>query len=150
MKKGERNSFKKGRFWSREYDNVIVTGDEAFIDRYAYTIGNAVKAGLVDKSEDWIGWSSLDGALSDGKYCFEMLDKTKLHNATRRGQKVDKSKFVQEWRFELTTPPILRDESNKERKQYIRELMKDVPTFFSLSSFQVWSVPQRPRFSFSL
>ena len=38
---------RKGGFWSREYDDVIVTGDEEFLDRYAYTVGNAVKAGLV-------------------------------------------------------------------------------------------------------
>ena len=58
---------RKGRFWSREYDDVEVDGDNEFIDRYAYTIGNAVKAGLVDKSDEWPGWSSLEGALSDGK-----------------------------------------------------------------------------------
>ena len=74
------------------FDDVEVDGDNEFIDRYAYTMGNAVKAGLVEKSDEWPGWSSLEGALSDGKYCFEMLNKTKLHNATRRGQKVNPSK----------------------------------------------------------
>jgi hypothetical protein len=115
---------RKGKFWSREYDDVIVTNDEAFMNRYAYTVGNAVKSGLVDKSEEWLGWSSLAGALSDGKYCFEMLNKTKLHNATRRGQKVDESKFVDEWRFELTIPPMLRNKSDKERQQFIHDLME--------------------------
>ena len=31
-----------------------------------------------------------------------MLNRTKLHNATRRGQKVDVSKFIEKWEFELT------------------------------------------------
>jgi REP element-mobilizing transposase RayT len=115
---------RKGRFWSREYDDVEVDGDNEFIDRYAYTIGNAVKAGLVDTSAEWPGWSSLDGALSDGKYCFEMLNKTKLHNATRRGQKVDISRFIEKWKFELTVPPLLADKTDAERKQYITQMMK--------------------------
>jgi hypothetical protein len=115
---------RRGRFWSREYDDVIVPGEKEFIDRYVYTVGNAVKAGLVDKSENWIGWSSLDGALSDGNYCFEMLDRTKLHNATRRGQNVDKSKFVKKWSFELAMPPIFEDKTDTERKHFIRNLME--------------------------
>lgn len=115
---------RQGRFWSREYDDVDVNGDTEFIDRYAYTVGNAVKAGLVDKSDQWPGWSSLEGALSDGKYCFEMLNKTKLHNATRRGQKVDPSRFIEKWELELTVPPLLEDKTDAERKRYIRKLMK--------------------------
>jgi hypothetical protein len=35
-----------------------------------------------------------------------MLNRTKLHNATRRGQKVDPSKFIEKWEFELTIPPL--------------------------------------------
>jgi hypothetical protein len=100
---------RKGTFWSREYDDVIVDGDKEFLNRYAYTTCNAVKAGLVNKASDWVGWSSLGGALSYGKYCFDMLNRTKLHNATRRGQKVDESKFVEKWAFELTIPPVPYD-----------------------------------------
>ena len=119
-----------GRFWSREYDDVEVDGDNEFIDRYAYTIGNSVKAGLVDKSDEWPGWSSLEGTLSDGKYCFEMLNRTKLHNATRRGQKVDPSKFIEKWEFELSIPPLLKDKTDVERKRYIRKLMKAAETHY--------------------
>ena len=119
---------RKGRFWSREYDDVAVSGDAELIDRYAYTIGNAVKAGLVDKSEEWIGWSSLEGAMSDGRYSFEMLNRTKLHNATRRGQKVDVSKFYEKWEFELTPPPFLEGKTDSERKRFIKDLMKAAET----------------------
>ena len=115
---------RKGRFWVREYDDVIVHGDDALIDRYAYTIGNAVKAGLVNTSAEWIGWSSFEGAMSDGKYSFEMLNRTKLHNATRRGQKVDVSKFIERWEFSLTTPPFLEGKTKEETKQFIERLMK--------------------------
>jgi REP element-mobilizing transposase RayT len=115
---------RKGRFWSREYDDVIVPGEYEFLNRYAYTVGNAVKAGLVNKSGDWPGWSSLEGALGDGKYSFEMLNRTKLHNATRRGQQVDESKFMENWRFELATPPMLLDKSREEQANFIKELVE--------------------------
>ncbi len=83
--------------------------------RPAYIITNAVKAGLVNRSSEWIGWNSLDGALSDGKYRFEMLNKTKLHNATRRGQKVNEADFLETWTFELTVPSMLIGKSDTER-----------------------------------
>jgi hypothetical protein len=53
-----------------------------------------------------------------------MLNLTKLHNATRRGQKVDKSKFIEQWSFELTTPPYLENKTAAEKKAFIEELMK--------------------------
>jgi len=119
---------RKGRFWSREYDDVIVDGEKEFWDRYTYTLGNAVKSGLVHTAEEWLGWSSLKGALSDGRYSFEMLNLTKLHNATRRGQKIDKSKFIDRWSFELTPAPYLLDKMTEERKQFIEDLMRSAET----------------------
>ena len=121
---------RKGRFFAREYDDVIVPGDPELIDRYAYIICNAVKAGLVDKSEQWPGWSSLAGALGDGKYRFEMLNRTKLHNATRRGQQVDKSKFVEVWELQLSVPPILADMSAAKRKAYIEKLKESAEAVY--------------------
>ena len=115
---------RKGRFWSREYDDVILDGEAEFWDRFAYIHANAVKSGLVDTAAEWVGWSSLEGTLSDGSYSFEMLNATKLHNATRRGQKVDKSKFLERWSFALTPPPSLCGKPVEERAQFIRDLMQ--------------------------
>jgi len=119
---------RRGSFWAREYDDVIVDGDDAFWNRYAYTVGNAVKAGLVDRSDEWIGWNSLAGARTDGKYSFEMLNRTKLHNATRRGQKVDKSKFLETWSFKLATPPQHVGKSNAEKRGHIDALLESAET----------------------
>jgi hypothetical protein len=115
---------RRGRFWSREYDDVIVDGDDEFWNRYAYTVGNAVKAGLVDEARHWIGGCSLDAALSNSEFCFEMTNRTRLHNATRRGQKVDPSKFIETWSFELSTPPMMADKSTAEIKNKIKETLK--------------------------
>lgn len=115
---------RKGSFWAREYDDMIVDGDNAFWNRYAYTLANAVKAGLVDKSDQWIGWSSLAGVRADGMYNFKMLNRTKLHNASRRGQKVDKSQFIETWSFALTTPPTLAGKDDDEKRRHINLLLE--------------------------
>jgi putative transposase len=121
---------RKGRFWSREYDDVIVDGDDAFLDRYAYVVANAVKAGLVNRADEWTGWNSLGGALGNGEYCFEMLNRTKLHNATRRGQKVDPTRFTEEWSFELSVPPMLAEKTETERRRFIRQLVTGTENMF--------------------
>jgi putative transposase len=121
---------RKGRFWSREYDDVLVPSDEDFWNRYTYTVGNAVKSGLVNTSREWPGWSSLEGALSDGKYRFEMLNQTRYHNARRRGQKVDKSKFVEVWTFQLAVPPKLKEKSSAEQRAYIKEALDNAEATF--------------------
>lgn len=115
---------RRGSFWAREYDDVIVDGDDAFWDRYAYTVANAVKAGLVDRAEEWIGWNSLAGARSSGEYSFEMLNLTKLHNATRRGKKVDESKYIETWSFKLETPPRHLGKSDAEKRQHLDALLE--------------------------
>ena len=115
---------RRGKFWAREYDDVIVDGEDEFLDRYAYVVCNAVKAGLVDKAEDWTGLNSLSNALSGEPYRVEVLNKTKLHNATRRGQKVDRRKFIETFEFSLTIPPMWEDLSVKDRASKIRELVK--------------------------
>ena len=115
---------RSGTFWSGEYDDVIVEGDAELLNRYAYTLCNAVKAGLVDTADEWPGWTSLQGALSDGTYRIEMVNRTKVHNATRRGQKVDKSKFEETWTFKLTLPPFLEGKTKDERRQFIKDLLK--------------------------
>jgi hypothetical protein len=53
-----------------------------------------------------------------------MLDRTKLHNATRRGRKVDVSKFIEKWEFALTTPPFLDGKTRAETKCFIEKLME--------------------------
>ena len=115
---------RRGRFWFSAYDDVIVEGDAELLNRYAYTVANAVKAGLVDTADEWPGWSSLEGALSDAAYSFDMVNKTKVHNASRRGQKIDKSKFEEKWTFRLTPPPCLEGKSLEERRRFIKELLR--------------------------
>ena len=86
-----------GKFFSREYDDVIVSGEREFLNRYVYILCNAVKAGLVERAEQWPGWSSLQGAMQGAPYRFELLNATKYYKAKRFGKKVDRAEFVETW-----------------------------------------------------
>jgi REP element-mobilizing transposase RayT len=113
-----------GKFFAREYDDVIVEGDDSFLNRYAYVMGNAVKAGLVDTSKEWPGLNSLHHTLSDDSYKVTVLNKTKLHNARRNGKNVDISKYMESFEMTLATPPMWHNKPLVERRTQIKELLK--------------------------
>ncbi|MCP4679201.1 MAG: hypothetical protein GY854_27690 [Deltaproteobacteria bacterium] len=116
---------RKGKFWAREYDDMIVDDDDnAFLNRYAYLLANPAKAGLVNRASEWIGWSSLDAALTGARFEFSSVNRTKLHNATRRNQKVDESDFVETYGFELTVPPMWEGKPQEEIAELTQELVK--------------------------
>jgi putative transposase len=113
-----------GSFWAREYDDVIVDGNDAFLDRYAYVLCNAAKAGLVDRAADWIGVTSLDHSLRGEPLEVEALNRTRLHQATRRGQKVDRMDFVETLRMPLAVPPMWTGLKRRDVATRILELVR--------------------------
>lgn len=119
-----------GKFWSREYDDMLLGTDEDYLDRYAYTLCNAVKAGLVDRAAHWRGFSSLDMALTGKPMSVRILNKTKLHNATRRGQEVDEERFCETHTIALATPLVWAGLSQAARANKITELLHSGETFY--------------------
>lgn len=114
----------RGKFFYREYDDVIVDGENEFLDRYAYVVCNAVKSGLVDRTRDWPGVSSLELALSPKPVRVSILNRTKLHNATRLGQKVDVSRFLETFELSVATPPMLEGNRHFEIRDFILQLVQ--------------------------
>jgi REP element-mobilizing transposase RayT len=115
---------RKGVFWGREYDDMLIGSDEDYLNRYAYTLCNAVKAGLVDEAAQWPGFSSLDMARRGKAMTVRVLNRTKLHNATRRGQKVDEEKFYETHTIEVAKPPMWSDLTVAKRAKRIDELLR--------------------------
>jgi putative transposase len=113
-----------GKFWAREYDDVLVDGDAEFLDRYAYVLCNAVKAGLVNKTAEWIGVSSLEHALEGAALRVRALNRTKLHNATRRGQEVNVEDFFQTFEVPINAPPMWADLKRHDIAKRIREIVR--------------------------
>jgi REP element-mobilizing transposase RayT len=48
---------RKGSFWQAEYHDRFIRDDDHYANVFRYIEGNPVKAGLVEKAEDW-RWSS--------------------------------------------------------------------------------------------
>ena len=115
---------RRGHFFSREYDAVPVLTDADFEERYAYVVTNAVKAGLVDRAADGPFLSSLEMALTDKPRRFRWLDRTRLHNRTRRGQRVDHRDFERTYELRLSLPPLWRGLSTRARRARIRGLVQ--------------------------
>ena len=115
---------RNGKFWSREYDDVIVDGENEFLDRLSYILCNAVKSGLVATPAQWSGVSSYEYMMENKSVSSTVLDLTRYNDARRHDRKADKKDFETEFSFELAVPPMLADKKPKERVAFIKELMK--------------------------
>ncbi|MBN2342633.1 MAG: transposase [Deltaproteobacteria bacterium] len=116
---------RKGRFWSREYDDVIVDGEEEFLNRIAYIAANPVKAGLVTKPDMWKGISSIPYETTDRAIVGNGLDVTAYNNARRHGRKADKKKFEETYIFAISTPPMVNSKTAKQRFDYLKKLISE-------------------------
>lgn len=112
-----------GKFFAREYDDQLVTGDEDFIDRYRYTTCNAVKAGLVEHTHEWKGVCSFAQARSGKDIEVTVVNRTKKHNLTRHGKTVDPSLYTETHTLKLTPPPMWIDLEQAERLSQLEALI---------------------------
>jgi REP element-mobilizing transposase RayT len=115
---------RKGTFWSREYDDVIVDGEDAFWNRYAYTTLNPVSSGLVDRGTQWSGVCSLLYVLNHQPFVGVGINQTKYGDATRFGKEAHKKDFEETYEFELAAPPMLADKTQEEQTAFLKELLK--------------------------
>ena len=110
-------------FWQGHYDDQIVDGENAFWTKYLYITTNAVKAGLVRRTEHWRGFCSFDAAVSGKPIIAVGLNRTKFHAANRGGKRRSMSEFEERFEFSLATPPDLLNLSHKKRSEHLRELI---------------------------
>ncbi len=111
-------------FWQGHYDDQIVSGEKVFWNKYLYILTNAVKAGLVRRTEDWKGLNSFRAALTGKPIKGKGLNKTNFHNATRGNKKRKKSDYKESFEFSITPPPRLEEMTPKERKKEIYRMVK--------------------------
>ncbi len=111
-------------FWQGHYDDQIIKGDKTFWNKYVYVLTNAVKSGLVGRTEDWDGLNSFEAALTGKPIKGEGLNRTNYHKATRGNVKHRKSEFEETYELHISPPPMLEDMSQKERKKEIYRMVK--------------------------
>lgn len=121
---------RSGAFWQGHYDDQIVTSDELFMSKYTYVTCNAVKAGLVDTAEEWIGFGSLRNALSGAAFRFTALNQDRFHKACRnRKKKPDPKEFEETYEFSLTPPPGLESKPIAEQAAHLLPLIREQEAF---------------------
>jgi hypothetical protein len=112
-----------GRVFGQRYDAKMVEGDERFLSRYAYVLGNPVKHGLVETAAQWPGLSSLGAARSGERLSFRLLDRTAFHNAARGDKPVRREDFIRTHTIELAVPPMWAHLNPRRRRSMIEKLM---------------------------
>ena len=125
-------SDRRGEFFSREYDAVPVLTDEDFLDKYAYTVTNAVKSKLLAKADGGPFFNSLKASRNETPLRFTWFDRTAYHNRTRGNMKVDKSEFEHEYEIPVAPPPMWQGFSKAKRRRLLDELVKSYEGRFAL------------------
>lgn len=115
---------RQGAFWQREYDDQIVDGEEAFVNKLAYVMANPVKSGLVDLPSQWKGVSSLECMLNGTAFSETGLSRSEYNEATRHGRKVARRDFENTYSFKLSVPPMWRGLSHDKRREKLTDLLK--------------------------
>lgn len=112
---------RKGRFWSREYDDVIVDGENEFWNRYDYINANPVKAGLVAIPDHWRGVNSYNYSIKNTFIKSTGINRTKFNDAQRLKKKTPTTQFEETHQFTLTHPSAWKYWSVDKRATAIKE-----------------------------
>ena len=115
---------RSGKFWGREYDDVIVDGEDEFCDRFAYTKLNAVKSGLVATPAQWKGVESYSYLMNNQPIVATGLNLSAYNDARRHGRKAKKEDFEETFSFNLAVPPMLQKKTLEERVVFYRNLFE--------------------------
>ncbi len=116
---------RKGKFWARHYDDMIIEGENTFLNRFAYICCNSVKAGLTERADQWLGFNGLEASKSGMPITAKVFNQTQYLKASRnRKNKPDKSKFFEEFSFKMATPPMWEGLSQKKIAANIEQLVR--------------------------
>ena len=119
-----------GAVWQGHYDDQIIVGEDMFWEKFCYVTCNAVKAGLVDKAAEWIGWSSLPASLSGEPFQFTAVNRNRYNKACRnRKKKPQREKYKETYSVSLTPPFGFEERSVQERAAHIRNLVAQQERF---------------------
>jgi len=113
-----------GAFWSREYDDKIVAGEDAFLTALAYVLANPVKSGLVDLPSQWKGVSSLENSLHGATFSETGLKVNDFNEARRHGKQICRNDFMETFSFELAAPPMWERHSPDKRTKFLIDLLR--------------------------
>ena len=101
---------RRGKFWHRRFSCEQIVEDEANFERLEYLFLNPVKAGLCERAEDWVGFSTLPETLGAEPRTYEHVDKTALNRARRSDPEASADEFTEEHTLEVAPLPEFQDD----------------------------------------
>lgn len=121
-----RHSGWKDKVWSRRYQGIVITDEEAQVARLEYVLAHGVKADLVARVEEWPGVHCavplLTGADVEGTW----YDRTLEYNAFLRGKKLEKREAESRERIHLSPLPCWKHLSEEAYRARIADLVQEI------------------------
>lgn len=119
----------KEKVWSRRYQAVLVSNEEAAqIARQRYILAHGAKENLVASPRDWPGVSSVAAHLDDARLEGLWFDRTKEFAARKRGVELSLDERTDAERIVLTPMPCGQHHAEADRKAVLNEIVRDIET----------------------
>lgn len=136
------------QLWSRRYTAAHVLDEAEELNKLAYILANPQNAGLASAIDDWSGLSSAAFFFGHHEQRFLHFDRTAWHNKNRPD---NIAPFLSTEKLEHAMLPQLENLTKKERRRFIRKLIKEQSKSSSSSANSKQSnLPLSPRTALAL
>ncbi len=116
---------RKGHVWSSRARVIPIVDDAAVLQRLAYAASNVVKDGMVEKANNWPGFSTFDQLARGERQTLKYLDRTAWNKAGGWWAGIPKDKFIREVSVQVEPIPGWEDMKPHQRQTKFRHLVKD-------------------------
>jgi len=114
------------KLWARRFSAEPVLDDDALVERLAYILAHGVKENLVSAVKDWPGLTSLPEVRYGRKRVFHWLDRTAMHHARLRGEKVSDGQFRVPYTLKVMPLPCWEEVPVTKQRQRVAELIETI------------------------
>ena len=116
---------REGHFWAGRARVEEITSDNKAEKLLGYGACNVVKDGLVEKANQWRGFSTTEMLSRGGRLAFEYVDRTLWWKSGADHRDVDPSKYTRSTEVVLHPLPSWTDISPDERQARFRHIVRD-------------------------
>ena len=117
----------EGRFWSRRYQAIVVSEQEAAqVDRLRYLLSHGCKEGLVARPQDWPGAHCARSLIGEDRPEGLWFDRTREYSARARGERCSRLQYATRVRLRLEFLPCWSHLSRSGYEERIRKLLAQI------------------------
>lgn len=136
----------KDKIWSRRYQAILVSDEEAAqVARRRYIFAHGAKENLVASPKDWPGVSSLKARLGIEELEGLWFDRTKEFAARKRGVQLSLEERTELERVVLSPLPCWREYSRAERRSHVEAIVHELETETAQRSAETGRTALGPR-----